>query len=120
MKGPKSIYICTECEYKTTKWMGKCPSCGAWNSMEEQEEYLTETAADILTRYGYEEPQKTVAVLTETEQKIVDLLAEVEEMHISELSTRLGIPTFKLTATLASLEVKSVVVKLGGNRYALV
>ena len=45
MKGPKSIFICTECEYKTTKWMGKCPSCGAWNSMEEQEEYLTETAA---------------------------------------------------------------------------
>ena len=45
MKGPRSIYICTECEYKATKWMGKCPSCGAWNSMEEQEEYLTETAA---------------------------------------------------------------------------
>ncbi|MBO5648408.1 MAG: DNA repair protein RadA [Clostridia bacterium] len=45
MKGSKSIYVCTECEYKTTKWMGKCPSCGAWNSMEEQEEYLAETAA---------------------------------------------------------------------------
>ncbi len=45
MKAPKSIFICTECEYKSTKWMGKCPSCGAWNSMEEQEEYLTETAA---------------------------------------------------------------------------
>ncbi len=45
MKAPKSIFICTECEYKSTKWMGKCPSCGAWNTMEEQEEYLTETAA---------------------------------------------------------------------------
>lgn len=35
MKSPKSAFICTECEYKTLKWMGKCPSCGAWNSLEE-------------------------------------------------------------------------------------
>ena len=90
------------------------------NALIKEGAYLTETAADILTRYGYEEPQKTVAVLTETEQKIVDLLAETGEIHISELSTRLSIPTFKLTATLASLEVKGVVVKLGGNRYAFV
>ncbi len=35
MKSPKSAYICTECEYRSLKWMGKCPSCGAWNSLEE-------------------------------------------------------------------------------------
>lgn len=31
----KSEYICTLCEYKTSKWFGKCPSCGEWNCMEE-------------------------------------------------------------------------------------
>lgn len=31
----KSAFICTECEYKSVKWMGKCPSCGTWNSLEE-------------------------------------------------------------------------------------
>ena len=35
MKGTKTIYICSECEYKTPKWMGKCPSCNAWNSFVE-------------------------------------------------------------------------------------
>ena len=90
------------------------------NGLIKEGAYLTENAADILARYGYEKPQKVAPVLTELEQKIVDLLAEVEEIHISELSTRLGVPTFKLTATLASLEVKGVAVKLGGNRYALV
>ncbi|MBQ3065041.1 MAG: DNA repair protein RadA [Clostridia bacterium] len=45
MKTSKSLFVCTECEYKSTKWMGKCPSCGAWNSLEEQEQYLAETAA---------------------------------------------------------------------------
>ena len=32
----KSVYACTECGAESTKWYGRCPSCGAWNSMEEQ------------------------------------------------------------------------------------
>ena len=36
MKAPKSIFVCAECEYESAKWLGKCPSCGAWNSFEEQ------------------------------------------------------------------------------------
>ena len=36
MKAPKSVFVCTECEYTSPKWLGKCPSCGAWNTLEEQ------------------------------------------------------------------------------------
>lgn len=35
MKAPRSAFICTECEYKSLKWLGKCPSCGTWNSLVE-------------------------------------------------------------------------------------
>ena len=35
MKGLKTVYICSECNHHSPKWMGKCPSCGAWNSMVE-------------------------------------------------------------------------------------
>ena len=38
MKGLKTVYICTECAYKTPKWLGKCPNCGAWNSFAEDVE----------------------------------------------------------------------------------
>jgi len=31
----KTAYICTDCEYKSSKWYGRCPSCGNWNTMEE-------------------------------------------------------------------------------------
>lgn len=31
----KSEYYCTNCDYRTTKWFGKCPSCNEWNCMEE-------------------------------------------------------------------------------------
>ena len=33
----KLLYVCTDCGYESAKWMGRCPSCGAWNKMEEQE-----------------------------------------------------------------------------------
>ncbi len=36
MKAPKTVYTCTECDYQSPKWLGKCPSCGAWNSFEEE------------------------------------------------------------------------------------
>ena len=32
----KKAYFCRECGYDTAKWMGKCPSCGAWNSFAEE------------------------------------------------------------------------------------
>ena len=35
MKGLKTVYICSECEYTSPKWLGKCPKCGAWNSFVE-------------------------------------------------------------------------------------
>ncbi|MDY3845942.1 MAG: DNA repair protein RadA [Eubacteriales bacterium] len=35
MKTPKNIYICSECGYESSKWLGKCPDCGSWNSFEE-------------------------------------------------------------------------------------
>ena len=33
----KTLYVCSDCGYESAKWMGRCPSCGAWNKMEEQE-----------------------------------------------------------------------------------
>ncbi len=31
----KSTYCCTACGYETARWLGKCPECGAWNTLEE-------------------------------------------------------------------------------------
>ena len=38
MKGLKTIYICSECEYESPKWLGKCPKCNSWNSFVEDVE----------------------------------------------------------------------------------
>ena len=35
MAKEKTLFACTACGFETAKWTGKCPSCGAWNTMEE-------------------------------------------------------------------------------------
>jgi len=34
-KKTKTVYVCTECGSDTLRWMGKCPSCNAWNTLTE-------------------------------------------------------------------------------------
>jgi DNA repair protein RadA/Sms len=35
MAKEKVVYICKECGYQSSSFLGKCPECGSWNSMEE-------------------------------------------------------------------------------------
>ncbi len=35
MAKEKTVFTCTECGGISPKWLGKCPSCNAWNTLEE-------------------------------------------------------------------------------------
>ncbi|MGN0601133.1 MAG: DNA repair protein RadA [Oscillospiraceae bacterium] len=37
MAKTKSVYVCNQCGFETSKWNGKCPNCGEWNTLEESE-----------------------------------------------------------------------------------
>lgn len=32
----KSVFVCSQCAYESSKWYGKCPSCNAWDSFGEE------------------------------------------------------------------------------------
>lgn len=34
----RTSYVCSNCSYTTPKWMGRCPECGEWNTLEEKDE----------------------------------------------------------------------------------
>ena len=36
MAKAKTVFFCQECGYESTKWMGQCPACHAWNSFVEE------------------------------------------------------------------------------------
>jgi DNA repair protein RadA/Sms len=34
-RAAKSVYACTACGGQSSKWVGQCPDCGAWNTLQE-------------------------------------------------------------------------------------
>ena len=34
-RAPRSVYACTACGGQSSKWVGQCPDCGAWNTLQE-------------------------------------------------------------------------------------
>ena len=55
MAKAKTVFFCTNCGNETPKWMGRCPGCGAFNTMEEH----IEKPADVL-KVGEEVTAKVV------------------------------------------------------------
>ena len=36
MAKTKTVFVCSQCGYESTKWLGKCPGCNEWNSFYEE------------------------------------------------------------------------------------
>ena len=65
MAKPKTIYTCTECGGTSPRWMGQCPACKAWNTLEET---VAEAAAGpAKNRYQALARSQPVATLSEIE-----------------------------------------------------
>ena len=85
MAKDKSIYICTECGGTSPKWLGKCPSCEAWNT-------LVESVAEGTPKNRYNTSARglvasqAVATLSEIEASDVDR----QPTGIDELDRVLG------------------------------
>ncbi|MDD3077879.1 MAG: DNA repair protein RadA [Paludibacter sp.] len=80
MAKTKSIYVCQNCGAESPKWIGKCPSCGEWNTY--VEEIIAKTSG----------PKHTLAGLELTKQKPI-LISEVEtneEIRIDTSSAELN------------------------------
>lgn len=48
-KAKDSVFFCGECGYESTKWLGKCPACGSWNTMLEQKKISSVPSINNLT-----------------------------------------------------------------------
>ncbi len=45
-KKVSTVFVCNECGYESSKWLGKCPACQAWNTFVEEKAIQTTTAKD--------------------------------------------------------------------------
>ncbi|MBP1638617.1 MAG: replication and repair protein RadA [Bacteroidetes bacterium] len=78
MAKTKSVYVCQNCGAESPKWIGKCPSCGEWNSYVEE---VIRKEVPSKTGYHSDEPLKSKPVRIEevestSEQRIDTYSAE--------------------------------------------
>ena len=50
LKNKKIVYFCQECGYESSKWMGQCPGCKAWNTFVEETVSAKTTAGGAKSR----------------------------------------------------------------------
>ncbi len=62
MAKAKSVFVCSECGYEAPKWMGKCPSCGSWNSFYEEKLEATSSSGNVVKLRKSEKPRKLNSV----------------------------------------------------------
>lgn len=60
MVKPSSIYVCSECGNETAQWAGKCPACGAWNTVKELKG--VRPAGGVEPKHGWVRTSKLVPV----------------------------------------------------------
>ncbi|MEN3034262.1 MAG: DNA repair protein RadA [Aquificaceae bacterium] len=51
----RSTFICQNCGYRSARWIGRCPSCGEWNSFVEEQEVPLKNNSQIAEFYNLEE-----------------------------------------------------------------
>lgn len=78
----KTSFFCSDCGYETPKWSGRCPACGAWNTIVEA---LPETksksgAAAVSSRAGGSAPQLLSELGTEDEIRFSTGMAEFDRV----------------------------------------
>jgi DNA repair protein RadA/Sms len=65
-------YFCKECGYSASKWLGKCPSCEAWNSFTEEVVQKSSAATKLWSKNKGQkaEPKKIRDIVEGNEQRI--------------------------------------------------
>lgn len=90
----ETVYTCNVCGYQSSKWLGRCPDCNTWGSMEEEVFFKSPTGHKSLT-------EKTPPAK----------LSEVKPIDRLRISTGIG----ELDRTLGGGIVSGSVTLLGGD-----
>ena len=96
----KTSYVCSQCGYETSKWNGKCPNCGEWNTFEEVE---------LAVRAGGAKSKPT------TVRDISDKIVGIDDVDASYNEIRYATGLKELDRVLGGGLVKGSLVLLGGE-----
>ena len=98
----KTIYVCSNCGESSPRWMGRCPSCGAWNTMVE----------DVVVP----EPKASARSASARPSSVTSITARrLSEVSTTEEKSRIVTGISELDRVLGGGVVLGSVVLLGGE-----
>lgn len=82
MAKAKTVFYCTNCGNETPRWQGKCPACGAWNTIEEHIE--KPSAGSVKTKVApvgqSKRPQRLQEISSEGETRFSTGMGELDRV----------------------------------------
>ncbi len=73
-----SVFYCQECGNETSKWAGKCPACGAWNSL--VEEVVDKSTVKTRAKVADVKPTKLINVEASNEHRVTTSIEEFDRV----------------------------------------
>ncbi len=75
----RTKFVCSNCGAETVRWMGRCPQCGSWNTLEETvEEVLPKQLRTTHEVVSSKRPQKLSEVNLENHERMQLAMPEVD------------------------------------------
>ena len=79
----KSVYVCSECGWESSKWVGKCQGCNSWNTMQEEIKNTvksTGSTAGVQKSKDYHAPVAMRDINTANEERYVTRIKEFDRV----------------------------------------
>jgi DNA repair protein RadA/Sms len=77
---PSTVFFCNECGYESSKWMGQCPACKAWNTFVEEPAGRTAQSGKSMSRISVPEPTSVTAVSLESFRRYDTGMSELDRV----------------------------------------
>ncbi len=75
----RTIFVCQQCGYESSGWLGKCPNCNSWSSFVEQVTAVRKTAKQ-LTRSSVSPPLSLTHVTSTASKRTSSLSKELDRV----------------------------------------
>ena len=78
---PSTVFFCNECGYESSKWMGQCPACKAWNTfVEEPAAKAAQSGRTGISHRNTPEPMSIGDVSLDSQQRIQTGMSELDRV----------------------------------------
>lgn len=81
---------------------------------------LARDAGDVLEDFGIKREEKPEAELSEEERACLEIIRQSESAFLADVADKLQKLPFQIIPVLTELEIRGLIVRLGGNRYSAV